>query len=61
MFVKYGTLKLISEAMIDLIQLLNAEYGFLFTLGFYIKEVKVEYFSKHEDSMETQLVELVHT
>jgi hypothetical protein len=35
-------------------------YGFLSTLGFYSEEVEVEYSSEHEDSMKTQLVELVH-
>jgi len=53
MLVEYGTPWLVGEAKIDLTQLSDIEYGFLFAFGFYIKKAKLEYFSKHEDSMET--------
>ncbi len=38
----------------------DAEYGSFVALGYYIKEMKIKYYLKHEDSMEVQLVELVH-
>jgi hypothetical protein len=60
MLVEYGTPRLVGEAKIDLTQPNHAKYGSLSTFGFYNEEIEVEYSSKHEDSMETQLVELVH-
>jgi len=60
MLVEYGAPRLVSETNIDLTQPNDGKYGFFSTFGFYNEEVKMEYFSKHGDSMETQLVELVH-
>jgi hypothetical protein len=60
MLVEYETPRFVHEGGIDLTKLTNVEYGSLSALGFYREEAKVEYFSKHEDSMEIQLVELVH-
>lgn len=53
MLVEYGTLGLVGEAKIELTQMSDVEYGFISVFGFYSEKAKLEYFSKHEDSMET--------
>jgi hypothetical protein len=61
MFIEYGTLGLVGETKINLTQSSDVKYGSLSTFGFYSEKAELEYSSKHEDSMETKLSELVHT
>jgi hypothetical protein len=61
MFIEYEVPRLVGEARMDLIQPSDAKFGSFSTLGFYSEEAKVGYSLEHEDSMETQLVEIIHT
>ncbi len=58
--IEYEVPRFIHEGGIDLTKLGDVEYDFLFALGFYKEEMEVKYSLKHEDSMEIQLIELVH-
>jgi hypothetical protein len=58
--VEYGALGFVREGEIGLTQPSDVEYGFLFAFDYYKKGRGVKYFAKLKDSMEVQLVELVH-
>jgi hypothetical protein len=60
MLVKYEVSGLVDEVGIGLTKLGDAKHASLSTLELYNEEAEVEYSSKHEDSMEIQMVELVH-
>jgi hypothetical protein len=60
MFVEYGVLGFIHEGGIDPTQTCDARNDFIFVLDYYREGMKVDYSLDHEDSMEVQLVELVH-
>jgi hypothetical protein len=60
MLVKYEMPSLVDEVGIGLTKLGDAKHASLSTFELYNEEAKVEYSSKHEDSMEIQMVELVH-
>jgi len=60
MFVKYGAPRFVCEGGIDPTRLGDAEYGSLPAFDYYEKGMGVECSSEHEDSMEEQLIQLVH-
>jgi hypothetical protein len=60
MLVKYGMLGFIHEGGIDPTQTYDVGDDSIFALDYYRRGMRVEYFLKHEDSMEVQIVELVH-
>ncbi len=57
---KYGAPRFVRESGIDPTQLRDVKYGSLLALDYYKKGTKIKYILEHEDSMEEQLVELVH-
>ncbi len=61
MLIKYAALGFIQEGGVDPTQTSDAKDKSILVINFYQDKMKVEYSSKHEDSMEVQLVELVHT
>jgi hypothetical protein len=60
MLVKYWAPRFVREGGINPTQLGDVKYGSFLALDYYINIRKVECYLEHEDSIEEQLVELVH-
>jgi hypothetical protein len=60
MFIEYGTPRFIHDGGIDPTQTCDVRDDYLLTFDYYQEGTSIEYSSKHKDSMEVHLVELVH-
>jgi hypothetical protein len=60
MFVKYQPLKPTNEVVTCIIEPCDVEHGPFYELALYHDKAKVKYSLEHKDSMEVQIVELIH-
>jgi hypothetical protein len=61
MLIEYATLGFIQEGGVNPTQTGDAKDKSILVIDSYQDKMRVEYSSEHEDSMELQLMELVHT